>query len=156
MSLNHLASKNLHGNFASLKINDVTVGAGGGGKQSAYFSATLSTQGVNYLNAFSKGSGGSADVLTQFPPLKNVKITSLYVHRKNPNPNVDVILQKANLNLVNYVDLHTLTLVPGTTIDQIHTLNIPVSSTNTILVKTQTSGTGNAEDVQVIVIYEQV
>jgi hypothetical protein len=156
MSLNHISNKYLHGNFASLKINDVAVGTGGGGKQSAYFSATLSTQGVNYLNAFSKGSGGSADVLTQFPPLKNVKITGLYVNRKNPNPNVDVILQKANLNLVNYVDLHTLTLVPGTTIDQIHTLNIPVASTNTILVKTQSSGTGNAEDVQVIVIYEQV
>jgi hypothetical protein len=154
MSLNHISNKYLHGNFASLKVNDVAVG--GSGKQSAYFCATLSTQGVNYLNSFSKGTGGSADVLTQFPTLKNVKITSLYVHRKNPNPNVDVILQKANLNLVNYVDLHTLTLVPGTTIDQIHTLNIPVASTETILVKTQTSGTGNIEDIQVIVVYEQV
>ena len=154
MSLNHISNKYLHGNFASLKVNDITVG--GSGKQSAYFSATLSTQGGNYLNAFSKGSGGSAGVLTQFPPLKNVKITGLYVHRKNPNPNVSVILQKANLNLVNYVDLHTITLVPGTTIDQIHTLDLSVSSTQTILVKTQTSGTGNLEDIQVSVIYEQV
>ena len=154
MSLNHISNKYLHGNFASLKVNDVTVG--GSGKQSIYFSATLSSQGVNYLNAFSKGAGGSADVLTQFPPLKNVKITGLYAHRKNPNPNVDIILQKANLNLVNYADLHTLTLIPGTIIDQIHTLNIPVASTETILVKTQSSGTGNAEDIQVSVVYEQV
>lgn len=154
MSLNHISNKYLHGNFASLKVNDVTVG--GSGKQSIYFSASLSTQGVNYLNAFSKGSGGSADVLTQFPPLKNVKITGLYAYRKNPNPNVDIILQKANLNLVSYVDLHTLTLVPGTIIDQIHTLNIPVASTQTLLIKTQSSGTGNAEDIQVTVVYEQV
>jgi hypothetical protein len=156
MSLNHLASKNLHVNFASLKVNDVVVAGGGGGKQSAYFSASLSTQGVNYLNSFSKGTGGSADVLTQFPPLKNVKITDLYIHRKNPNPNVDIILQKTNLNLVNYVDLHTHTSVPGTTIQVINNLNISVSSTETILVKTQTSGTGTIGDIQVIVVYEQV
>jgi short subunit fatty acids transporter len=54
----------------------------------------LAAQGVNYLNAFSKGFGGSAGVLTQFPPLKNIKITGLYAHRKNPNPNIDIILQK--------------------------------------------------------------
>jgi hypothetical protein len=57
MSLNHLASKNLHGNFASLKVNDVTIG--GSGKQHIHFSANLNSNGVNFLNAFSKGSGGS-------------------------------------------------------------------------------------------------
>jgi hypothetical protein len=54
MSLNHLASKNLHGNFASLKVNDVTIG--GSGKQHIHFSANLNSNGVNFLNAFSKGS----------------------------------------------------------------------------------------------------
>jgi hypothetical protein len=44
--------------------------------------------------------------------------------------------------------------VPGTIIDQIKTLNIPVSDTQTILVKTQTSGTGHIEDIQVTVVYE--
>ena len=155
MSLNHISNKYLHGNFASLKINDKSVGDVV--KENLYFTGTLNAQGELYLHAFSNGSGSStAGILNQYPPLKNIKIKGLYAHRKNPNPTVNVILQKSALNLVNFADLHTLTLIPGTTIDQIHTLDISVASTETLLIKTNTTGTGNAEDVQVSVIYEQV
>lgn len=154
MSLNHISNKYLHGNFASLKINDKLVG--GTIKENIYFSGSLSTQGVNYLNAFSKGSGGSAGVLSKFPTFKNVKITGLFVHKNNPGPIVDVILQKASLVGTNISDLHTFNLIAGTVADQIHTLDINISSTETILVKTQTSGTGTVGDIQVSVIYQEV
>ena len=157
MSLNHLASKNLHGNFASLKVNDVTIG--GSGKQHIHFSANLNSNGVNFLNAFSKGSGGSvANVLHQYPPLANIKITGLFANRKNPNPNVMIILQKANLvlNENTFADLYTLVLVPGTVIDSRNNLNIPVGESDTVLVKIQSDGAGTVDDIQVIVTYERV
>jgi hypothetical protein len=61
----------------------------------------------------------------------------------------------ADLNLNNPIDLYTISVNSGQFYKN-ETVNLTINSDRTLFVRTQSTGSGNPQDVQVTLIYEQV
>lgn len=153
MSINHINSNELDANFKSLKVNNSVVSLPV--KDNYYFSGSFSTQSIRYLNVWSGNGTSGGGILNQLAPLRNIKITSIFARRQNTSPTTDFILSTADLDLNNPIDIQTITLTPGLLYKN-ESVNITINSDKTIFVRTQSTGLGNPQDVQVSLIYEQI
>jgi len=153
MSINHINTNELDANFKSLKINNNVVSLPV--KDNYYYTGSFGAQGVRYLQPFSGNGTNSGGVLNQIAPLRNIKITNIFARRQNASPATDFILSVADLNLNSPVDVYTISLTSGQ-FNKNETVNITINSDRTLFVRTQSTGSGNPQDVQVSLIYEQV
>ena len=155
MSLNHIGppTAELDANFKSLKINNSAVILPV--KDNYYYTGSFSTQAVRYLEPWSGNGTTSGGVLNQIAPLRNIKITSILARKQNATPATDFILSVADLDLNSPVDIHTISLTSGQ-FNKLETVNLTINADRTLFVRTQSTGSGNPQDVQISIIYEQV
>lgn len=153
MSINHINTNELDANFKSLKINNSVVSLPV--KDNYYFSGSFATQSIRYLNVWSGTGTSGGGILNQLAPLRNIKITNIFARRQNTSPTTDFILSTADLDLNNPIDIQTITLTPGLLYKN-ESVNITINADKTLFVRTQSTGLGNPQDVQVSIIYEQI
>ena len=153
MSLNHINTNELDANFKSLKINNSVVSLPV--KDNYYYTGSFGAQAVRYLQPFSGNGTTGSGILNQITPMRAIKITSILARRQNASPATDFILSVADLDLNNPIDLYTIS-VPSGQFYTLDSVNLIVNSDRTLFVRTQSTGSGNPQDVQVSLLYEQV
>lgn len=153
MSINHINTNELDANFKSLKINNSLVNLPV--KDNYYYTGSFGTQAVRYLQPWSGNGTNGGGVLNQIAPLRTIKITNILARKQNASPTTDFILSVADLNLNSPIDIHTISLTSGQFYKN-ETVNLTINSDRTLFVRTQSTGSGNPQDVQVSIIYEQV
>lgn len=151
MSINHINTNELDANFRTLKINNTLISLPV--KDNYYFTGSFGVQASRYLQPWSGNGTNSGGVLNQLAPLRNIKITSILARKQNGTPATDFILSVADLNLNSPIDLYTISLTSGQFYKN-ETVNLTINSDRTLFVRTQSTGTGNPQDVQVTLIYE--
>jgi len=153
MSINHIGPSNaeLDANFKSLKINNTLVNLPV--KDSYYYTGSFGVQSVRYLQPWSGNGSSSGSVLNQIAPLKSIKITNILARKQNASPTTDFILFTADLNLNNPIDIQTIT-VPSGSFYTNQNVNLFVNADRTLFVKTQSTGSGNPQDVHISILYE--
>jgi hypothetical protein len=155
MSINHIGPLNaeLDANFKSLKINNTLVSLPV--KDNYYYTGTFDVQSVRYLQPWSGIGTSGGGVLNQLAPLRNIKITNILARKQNSSPDTDFTLSIADLNLNNPIDLYTISVNSGQFYKN-ETVNLTINSDRTLFVRTQSTGSGNPQDCQVTILYEQV
>lgn len=153
MSINHVGTNELDANFKSLRINNQTVSLPV--KDNYYYTGSFGAQAVRYLEPWSGNGTTGSGVLNQLAPLRNIKITNILARKQNASPATDFVLSVADLDLNNPIDVYTISLTSGQFYKQ-ENVNIFVNSDRTLFVRTQSTGSGNPQDVQLSIIYEQV
>jgi len=151
MSINHINTAELDANFKSLKINNTLVNLPV--KDSYYYTGSFGVQSVRYLQPWSGNGSSSGSVLNQIAPLKSIKITNILARKQNASPTTDFILFTADLNLNNPIDIQTIT-VPSGSFYTNQNVNLFVNADRTLFVKTQSTGSGNPQDVHISILYE--
>ena len=151
MSLNHINTAELDANFKSLKINNNVVSLPV--KDNYYYTGSFGTQSVRYLQPWSGNGTTAGGVLNQLAPLRNIKITNILARKQNATPATDFILFTADLNLNNPIDIQTIT-VPSGSFYTNQNVNLFVNADRTLFVKTQSTGSGNPQDVHISILYE--
>ena len=153
MSINHINTNELDANFKNLKINNSVVSLPV--KDNYYYTGSFSTQASRYLQPWAGNGTNSGGILNQLAPLRNIKITNIFARKQNASPATDFILSVADLDLNSPVDIHTISLTSGQ-FNKLETVNLTINADRTMFVRTQSTGSGNPQDVQVSLIYEQV
>ena len=156
MSLNHIGPLNaeLDANFKSLKINNTLVSLPV--KDNYYYTGSFDVQSVRYLQPFSGNGTSGGGVLNQISTMRGIKITNILARKQNSSPDTDFTLSIADLNLNNPIDLYTISVNSGQFYKLENALNLTINSDRTLFVRTQSTGTGNPQDCQVTILYEQV
>jgi hypothetical protein len=153
MSINHINTNELDANFKSLKINNSVVSLPV--KDNYYYTGSFGSQAVRYLEPWSGNGTTGGTLVNQLAPLRNIKITNILGRKQNASPATDFILSTADLDLNNPIDVYTISLTSGQFYKN-ETVNITINSDRTLFVRTQSTGSGNPQDVQVTIIYEQI
>jgi hypothetical protein len=156
MSLNHIGSNELDANFKSLKINNVPIVTPTATQEFVNFSGNFGTQAERYLQPWSGSGTSTQNLANQTSPYKAIKIVGMICRKNNPQPDTNFILYKSNLTLSSYTDLQTINVPAGFTFGTSLVLNIPITSSEMLFVRTNSSGTGSPQEVQVTLTYEQV
>jgi len=156
MSLNHINTNELDANFKSLKINNQPINTSTTIKEFINFSGNFGVQGERYLQPWSGSGTSSANLANQISPYKSIKIVGMICRKNNSQPDTNFILYKSDITLNNFVDLQTINVPTGFTFGTSLVLNIPISSGECLWVRSSSTGTGNPQDVQVTITYEQV
>ena len=154
MSINHIGTAELDGNFKSLKINNSVVSLPV--KDNYYFTGSFGAQAVRYLQPWSGNGTTSGGVLSQLAPLKNIKITSILARKQNASPTTNFTLSVTDLNLNSPIDLYTISINSGQFYKLENALNLAVNSDRALFVRTQSTGSGNPQDCQLSIVYEQI
>jgi len=156
MSLNHLNTNELDANFKSLKVNNVPIVSSSTTQEFVNFSGNFSVQAERYLQPFSGSGTSSANLANQISPYKAIKIVGMICRKNNPQPDTNFIFYKSNITLSSFTDLLTINVPAGFTFGTSLVLNIPITSSELLWVRTNSSGIGNPQEVQVTLTYEQV
>jgi hypothetical protein len=153
MSINHIGTNELDGNFKTLKINNQVVSLP---VTEIYpFTGNFGVQGERYLQPYSGNGTSSNGVPNQISSYKPIKITGMICRKNNPTPTTNFILFKSDINLSNFVDLQTVSIPAGAQFGLSPVLNIAISSSELLFCRTTSSGSGNPQEVQVVVQFEQ-
>ena len=156
MSINHINTNELDANFKSLKVNNVPIVSSSTTTEFVNFSGNFSVQAERYLQPWSGNGTSTTNLANQISPYKAIKIVGMICRKNNPSPSTNFILYKGNITLSSFTDLQTINIPAGFTFGTSLVLNIPISSTEVLFCRTTSSGTGNPQEVQVIITYEQV
>ena len=153
MSINHIGPPNaeLDANFKSLKINNTLVNLPV--KDSYYYTGSFGTQSIRYLQPWSGSGTIGGGILNQVAPLRSIKITNILARKQNASPTTEFILSTVDLNLNNPVDIYTITVPTGSFYTN-QNVNLFVNADRTLFVKTQSTGSGNPQDVHISILYE--
>jgi hypothetical protein len=158
MSLNHINTNELDANFKSLKVNNIPIVSSATTQEFLLFGGLLGSQAVRYL--LPSGSGLTATAAqtleNQISPFKTIKIVGMICRKSNSLPSTDFILYKSNLTLTTFTDLQTINVPSGFTFGTSLVLNIPIASGECLWVRSISTGTGNPNESQVTITYEQV
>jgi len=153
MSINHIGTNELDGNFKTLKINNQVVSLP---ITEIYpFTGNFGVQAERYLQPYSGNGTSTNGILNQISSYKPIKITGMICRKNNPTPTTDFILFKSDITLQNFVNLQTVQIPAGSQLGTSPVLNIAISSSELLFCRTTSSGSGNPQEVQVVVQFEQ-
>ena len=156
MSINHINTAELDANFKSIKINNVPIVTPTTTQEFVNFSGNFGTQAERYLQPWSGNGTSSTNLANQISPYKQIKIVGMICRKNNPQPDTNFILYKSNITLSTFTDLQTINVPAGFTFGTSLVLNIPITSSELLWCRTNSSGTGSPQEVQVTITYEQV
>ena len=156
MSLNHINTNELDANFKSLKINNQPINTSTTIQEFLLFGGLVGTQAVRYLLPANGVATAAAELENQISPYKAIKIVGMICRKSNPLCSTDFILYKSDITLNNFVDLQTINVPTNFKFSTSLVLNIPITSSECLWVRTNSTGESNPDYVQVIITYEQV
>jgi hypothetical protein len=160
MSINHIGTAELDGNFKTLKINNVPLvvpPTPTPTQEFITFAGLVGTQALRYLVPWSASvATPTAYLENQVSPFKPIKIVGMVCRKSNPLPSTSFTVYKSDINLANFQDLQTVTISPGNLLTISPVLNIPVSSGECLWVRTSSGVESNPDYTQVTILYEQV
>jgi hypothetical protein len=105
MSLNHINTNELDGNFKTLKINNVPVvipPTPTPTQEFITFAGLVGTQALRYLVPWSASvATPTAYLENQVSPFKPIKIVGMVCRKSNPLPSTSFTVYKSDINLAN-------------------------------------------------------